>query len=163
MTLALTIKPMTEEDLPAVVAIEQASFSDPWYLQSFRSELLYNRKAIYLTARHRDNIIAYIGAWVVVDEGHITTLAVDKEYRRLGVASRLLETLIEKVLPLGVRRLTLEVRPSNNEAFGFYEKWGFTVQGRRKSYYYDEDALIMTKEGLSLPGGEEEGGAAGEI
>jgi len=163
MTLTLTIKPMTEEDLPAVVAIEQASFSDPWYLQSFRSELLNNRRALYLTAYCRDQLIAYIGAWVVVDEVHITTLAVEKEYRRQGVASRLLEVLIEKALPMGARRLTLEVRPSNSEAIGFYEKWGFTVQGRRKSYYYDEDALIMTKEELSLPGGEEGGGAAGEI
>ncbi len=163
MTPTLTIKPMTEEDLPAVVAIEQASFSDPWYLQSFRSELLNNRRALYLTAYCRDRVIAYIGAWLVMDEVHITTLAVEKKYRRQGVASRLLEALIEKALPLGIHRLTLEVRPSNTEAIGFYERWGFTVQGRRKSYYYDEDALIMTKDELSLSGEKKEGGAAGEI
>lgn len=145
---SLTIEPMSEADIEAVAAIEGASFSDPWPLESFRTELLYNRLAAYYTARIGNTVIAYIGAWIILDEVHITTLAVDKRYRRSGVASHLLERLFSEVQSSGVRYLTLEVRPSNLAARSFYEKYGFVVLGRRKRYYIDEDALIMTRENL---------------
>jgi len=142
---------MTGEDLRAVSAIEQASFRDPWSLQSFQTEIETNPLAFYLVARREEKVIAYIGAWIVQDEVHITTLAVDVQYRRRGVALGLVKELISRVASSGACCLTLEVRPSNTAARRFYEKLGFVVLGRRKFYYADEDALIMTKNGLRLP------------
>jgi [ribosomal protein S18]-alanine N-acetyltransferase len=143
-----SVEEMRLEDIEAVAAIEKASFEDPWSIESFKTELEQNRLALYYVARHANEIVAYIGAWQVIDEIHITTLAVAAPYRRRGIAGMLLKTLIEKVRPDGVRCLTLEVRPSNNSARSFYEKYGFRVLGRRKRYYHNEDALIMTREGL---------------
>lgn len=145
----LVVEPMGEADIEAVAAIEGTSFSDPWPIESFRTELIYNQLASYYVARLNRNIIAYIGAWIILDEVHITTLAVEKKYRRQGIASLLLETLFTRVQKLGARCLTLEVRPSNKAARNFYEKYGFKIYGRRKRYYGDEDALIMTKDGLN--------------
>ena len=144
----VTIEPMGEEDIETIAAIEQDSFSDPWPLEAFRGELFNNRLAAYYVARHKGKPVAYIGAWRILDEVHITTLAVEESYRRRGLASRLLETLIEKVRSGGASFVTLEVRPSNKAARLFYEKRGFSVLGRRKRYYRDEDALIMTREDL---------------
>jgi [ribosomal protein S18]-alanine N-acetyltransferase len=149
---------MNEEDLAAVAAIENASFSDPWPLSSFSNELFYNRLAVYYVARLEGEVIAYIGSWFVLDEVHITTLAVTEAYRRRGIASRLVEALLEKARSEKAHCLTLEVRPSNTAARSFYEKLGLTVYGRRKRYYSDEDALIMTRHDLrrrdSKEGGE---------
>ena len=139
---------MNEKDIAAVAAIEQDSFSDPWPLEAFRGELQNNRLASYYVARHRAKVVAYIGAWQILDEVHITTLAVEESYRRHGIASKLLKMLLDKVRAGGARYITLEVRPSNTEARRFYEKWGFTALGRRKRYYSDEDALIMTRADL---------------
>lgn len=148
----LMIEPMGEEDIEPVAAIEEDSFSDPWPLEAFRTELENNRLSSYFVARLDGEVIAYIGAWLVHDEVHITTLAVAKHHRRQGIASRLLEALIEAACPQGARYFTLEVRPSNKAALNFYEKCGFTVLGRRHRYYNDEDALIMTRENLQPPG-----------
>ena len=139
---------MCAEDLEAVAAIEQASFYDPWSLQSFQTELEQNTLAVYYVARSEDTVIAYIGAWIIIDEVHITTLAVTETYRRRGIASRLIKALVEKARQSGAQCLTLEVRPSNTTARSFYEKLGFAEFGRRKRYYSNEDALIMTKEDL---------------
>ncbi len=159
MDLFITIEEMTGEDLETVSAIEQASFKDPWSLHSFQTEIETNHHALYLVARLEGVIIGYLGAWIVFEQVHITTLAVKETYRRRGIAIRLVETLVEKVAPRGVSCLTLEVRPSNKAARLFYEKLGFVVTGRRKHYYADEDALIMTKNNLKLPEGIKRGGA----
>lgn len=145
------IEAMSIEDIREVAAIEQASFSDPWPARYFLTELNNNKLAFYLVARFQGRIIAYIGAWLIFEEVHITTLAVEQCYHRQGLATRLLENLLEKVLPLGAEAVTLEVRPSNMAARAFYEKLGFTVCGYRKKYYLDEDAIIMTKHLLPLP------------
>lgn len=145
MALDIVISPMKEADLETVVAIEQDSFSDPWPMRSFYSELQQNRLALYYVAHFDGTIIAYIGAWIILDEVHITTLAVHKDYRCRGVATRLFEKLINSPLTQQAGFITLEVRPSNITARRFYEKHGFTVQGARKHYYRDEDALIMTR------------------
>lgn len=146
MKQLVIIEPMTEADLEAVAAIEQASFQDPWPLQSFCNELQNNRLAIYFVARSEDLVIAYLGAWIIIDEIHITTMAVAEPYRRRGIGDRLINVLSEKAQLSGAHCLTLEVRPSNTAARCFYEKLGFVILGRRKRYYRNEDALIMTKE-----------------
>ncbi|MGM0651956.1 MAG: ribosomal protein S18-alanine N-acetyltransferase [Bacillota bacterium] len=144
----LVIEPMDGADVTSVSTIENSSFSDPWPSQSFYTELQSNQLAFYLVARIKngEKAVAYIGAWQILDEVHITTLAVAEKYRRRGIATRLMEALIEATSSRGARYLTLEVRPSNKSAIKFYEKHGFKTLGRRKRYYADEDALIMTKE-----------------
>jgi len=142
---------MTLEDIEAVAAIEQSSFSDPWPASYFLTELSNNKLAHYLVARNQGKIVAYIGAWIIFEEVHITTLAVEQAFLRRGLATRLLETLLEIVLPMGAGAITLEVRPSNTAARSFYKKLGFQECGYRKKYYLDEDAIIMTKQLLPLP------------
>ena len=144
-----TIKPMVLDDLLTVAAIEEASFTQPWSLQSFQSELANNQLAAYLVARVNENIAGYGGIWVILDEAHITTLAVEEHYRRCGVATLLLEALIEKSCSMGANRISLDVRPSNHAARRLYEKFGFSVKGVRKHYYFNEDGLIMFKEDLN--------------
>ena len=82
MKFPISIEPMTEQDLPEVNAIEELSFDPPWPLQSFKTDLKYNKLAFYQVARHEGNLVGYIGAWIVLDEVHITTLAVDSSFRR---------------------------------------------------------------------------------
>lgn len=153
MDLDLVIKPMSLEHLEAVAAIEKESFKEPWSIHSFQAEIETNRLAVYLVACLDQKVTGYIGAWIIINEVHITTLAVQATRRRLGVASRLIGTLMEMTGSRGAGCLTLEVRPSNSAAINFYEKCGFKVLGRRKRYYADEDALIMAKTNLTLPEG----------
>jgi len=151
MDLPIKIEAMTNQDLLAVSAIEKESFRDPWSIHSFQIEIETNQLALYLVARLEGKVIGYIGAWNALSQVHITTLAVTKEYRRKGVASKLLRSLVEIAAHQRARRLTLEVRPSNSAALNFYKKLGFEVLQRRRQYYADEDALLMIKNNLTLP------------
>jgi len=144
----ISIEPMKMSDLKQVLAIENMSFPAPWSRQAFISELTYNRAAIYLVARQDDQIIGYAGMWVVVDEAHITNIAVHPAWRRLGVGRRLMDRLVEIAQANRCRAITLEVRKSNLAAQNLYTQYGFTAQGLRRGYYSDngEDAIIMVKE-----------------
>jgi [ribosomal protein S18]-alanine N-acetyltransferase len=153
-----TIERMHLQDLPAVLAIEEASFIQPWSAQSFRSELANNQLATYLVAREDGAVVGYGGVWVILDDAHVTTLAVDQRCRRRGIATELLKALIEKSRSLGARRMSLEVRPSNTTARRLYENFGFTVKGVRKRYYLNEDGLVMFKDDLG-EGEENEAGS----
>jgi ribosomal-protein-alanine N-acetyltransferase len=137
---------MTLDDLPAVHRIERASFSVPWPDEAYRSELQANRLASYLVVRAEDEVIAYGGIWLMVDEAHITTFAVDPAWRRQRVGETLLVALLDLALARRAREATLEVRLSNVAARRLYEKYGFRPVGIRPRYYSDngEDALIMT-------------------
>ena len=149
----LSVQPMRVEDVPAVHAIESASFPTPWPPYAFRGELETNRMAHYLVVRAEERIVAYAGIWLMVDEAHVTTFAVLPVYRRRGIGGRLLSELIELAADLGARVVTLEVRLSNAGARQLYQRFGFRPLGVRPRYYSDngEDALIMTTEGLDLP------------
>ena len=151
--LRLRIAPMTVADLAAVQAIERASFSTPWPDQAYRSELETNRLASYLVARAGGDLVAYGGIWLMVDEAHVTTVAVDPAWRRQKVGARLLLALLELAIARGAREATLEVRLSNLAARRMYERFGFRPVGLRPRYYSDndEDALIMTTEPLTGP------------
>lgn len=146
----LVIEPMKVDDVEEVLAIEQASFPTPWSRLAFLSELLENERAVYLAARQEGRIIGYVGMWRILDEGHITNLAVHPDARRQGVGRRLLQTLCDLAQARGLHRLTLEVRVSNAPAQHLYESFGFLAAGVRPGYYQDnnEDALIMW---LDLP------------
>jgi [ribosomal protein S18]-alanine N-acetyltransferase len=145
------IEPMRLDDLPAVHAIEQASFTAPWPPHAYRSELESNRLAHYLVARAGDTVAAYGGMWLMVDEAHITTFAVHPAWRRQRIGERLLLAFLDIADGLGAHEVTLEVRLSNLAARRLYEKYGFRPVGLRPRYYSDdhEDALIMTTLPLS--------------
>ncbi len=141
---------MTVADLAAVHAIERASFAVPWPDDAYRNELATNRLASYVIARAGDAVVGFAGLWVMVDEAHVTTFAVDPRWRRRGVGERLLLALIDIAVARRAREATLEVRLSNMPARRLYEKYGFRPVGIRPRYYSDngEDALIMTTEPL---------------
>jgi ribosomal-protein-alanine N-acetyltransferase len=144
---------MTTADIPAVHEIERASFPIPWPPYAFRQELESNRMARYLVARAGEEVVAYAGMWLMVDEAHVTTFAVLPAWRRQGVGGRLLSELLELADDLGASVVTLEVRLSNDAARKLYQRFGFRPVGVRPRYYSDngEDALIMTTEGLDSP------------
>jgi ribosomal-protein-alanine N-acetyltransferase len=149
----LRVERMQPEDIPAVHAIESASFPTPWPPYAFRGELESNRMAHYLVVRAADRVVAYAGLWLMVDEAHITTFAVLPAYRRRGCGGRLLCELLDLAVALGATVATLEVRLSNTAARRLYQRFGFRPVGVRPRYYSDngEDALIMTTEPLELP------------
>lgn len=144
---------MSVADLGAVQSIERASFTAPWPPHAYRSEIETNRLAHYLVGRIGDEIVAYAGMWVMVDEAHITTFAVHPAWRRQRIGERLLLALLDLALDRRAREATLEVRLSNLAARRLYEKYGFRPVGIRPRYYSDdgEDALIMTTEPLGDP------------
>ena len=135
---------MVTADIPAILEIEQASFTTPWSETSFFNEL--KKPGSFLkVAKKGGRIVGYIcGAWII-DEGHVLDLAVHPEYRRLGIASALVSLSIERLKEEGCRFVFLEVRASNDYAKTMYEKFGFEVLGTRKNYYVSpaEDAVIM--------------------
>jgi ribosomal-protein-alanine N-acetyltransferase len=151
--LKLLVEPMRVGDLDAVHRIELASFKAPWPANAYRSELETNRLASYLVARIDDEIVAYGGMWLMVDEAHITTFAVHPAWRRQRIGERLLLAFLDLAVDRHAREATLEVRLSNLAARRLYEKYGFRPVGLRPRYYSDdgEDALIMTTEPIDEP------------
>ena len=151
--LKVIIEPMAVDDLAEVQAIEKASFSSPWPPHAYRSELESNRLAQYLVARVDDEVAAYGGMWLMVDEAHITTFAVHPSWRRQRIGERLLLAFLDLAVDRRAREATLEVRLSNLAARRLYEKYGFRPVGLRPRYYSDdnEDALIMTTDALTEP------------
>ena len=138
--------PMQAKHLSGVLAIEQESFPTPWSRYAFYGELL-NDFAFYIVAVCGDKVIGYAGMWLILDEAHITNLAVHPDYRQRGIGRSLMQELENKAVLHGAGSMTLEVRPSNNIAKGLYSSLGFSQEGRRRGYYSDtgEDALIMWK------------------
>jgi len=151
--VALRVAAMTFDDLPQVHAIERASFSVPWPDDAYRNELTTNRLASYVVARADGAVVGFAGLWVMVDEAHVTTFAVDPRWRGRGVGQRLLIALLDIAVARRAREATLEVRLSNMPARRLYEKYGFRPVGLRPRYYSDnsEDALIMTTDPLDSP------------
>ena len=139
------IRRMTLDDLDAVVAIEAATFPTPWSRDSFRQELERNVAARYLVAEMEGQVIGYAGAWIILDESHITNIAIEESRRGLGYGRALTTALMQYLSNLGAAYATLEVRRSNLRAQNLYKSLGFVELGVRKRYYEDnrEDALIM--------------------
>ena len=137
---------MDVADVADVHRIERSSFSVPWPDDAYRTELTGNRLASYLVARAGEALVGYAGIWMMVDEAHITTFAIDPAWRRQRLGETLLVALIDLAVARHAREATLEVRLSNVPARRLYEKFGFRPVGVRPRYYSDngEDALIMT-------------------
>ena len=140
-----SISPMRPDDLDEVVTIERASFGMPWSRGAFLYEIEQNRAARCWACREDGLVIGYLCLWEIADELHVTNIAVHPGLRRRGLARRLLGAILEDGRTRRLRAVTLEVRPTNDEARTLYESFGFRVVGRRRGYYYDtgEDALIM--------------------
>lgn len=139
------IRRMAISDLDAVAAIEAATFPTPWSRDSFRQELERNVAARYLVAEKDGQVIGYAGAWVILDESHITNIAINEAFRGFGFGRQLTEALMQYISNLGAAYATLEVRKSNIRAQNLYKSLGFIQLGVRKRYYEDnqEDALLM--------------------
>ncbi|TDT62438.1 ribosomal-protein-alanine N-acetyltransferase [Fonticella tunisiensis] len=133
-----------------VVLIERLSFTTPWTKEAFISELTRNKCARYRIILKDGRVIAYGGMWIMLDEAHITNIAVHPEFRGIGLGSMLMEDMISVARENGVHAMTLEVRVSNTHAIGLYKKYGFAEIAIRKGYYQDtgEDAIIMWKYNL---------------
>ncbi|HEX3016161.1 MAG TPA: ribosomal protein S18-alanine N-acetyltransferase [Desulfobacteria bacterium] len=143
-----SIIPMSLRHLDEVLEIEKQSFPTPWSRYAFNCELNDNEFAHYFCVTHQNKVVGYMGVWVIIDEGHITNVAIHQDYRNRGLGELLMRTVASRCLALGVERMTLEVRTSNLIAQSLYKRLGFTSAGIRKGYYTDtqEDAIIMWKE-----------------
>lgn len=150
----IDIAPLRIEHLKEMKEIEDSSFEAPWPGSAYRSELTTNRLARYLGAREAGRLIGFGGIWLMVDEAHVTTIAVRPAERGRGVGTALLLALLAAAREEGAATATLDVRVSNLGAQRLYERLGFRPAGRRVRYYDDngEDALIMTTPPLGSAG-----------
>lgn len=140
------IRGMRYDDLDQITEIEKICFSLPWSKNSFEQELK-NELAYYQCAEEDGKIMGYMGMWRIIDECHITNVAVLPEYRNRGIASMLINKMVEICKCSEIQNMTLEVRQSNLPAINLYEKFGFISVGKRPRYYMKpmEDAIIMWK------------------
>ena len=140
----LRFEPIQESQIPAILEIEKVSNTAPWSERSFRNELGHPH-GIFLVAIVQGEVVGYGGVWLVIDEAHVTTIAVAPDYRRQGIARRLMTELLSKAKAQGMVCSTLEVRASTEAAIKLYESFGYTIAATRKKYYPDnqEDAVVM--------------------
>lgn len=139
------IEPMTPGDVPQVLRIEREAFATQWPADAFYNELGANRLAHYFVGRCNGELVAYGGIWVILEDAHVTTIAIDHRYRGRGLGEAMLLHLVDEAIARGASWMTLEVRESNAVAQSLYRKYGFTTVTSRKAYYSDnnESALVM--------------------
>ena len=150
MNELITVRPMVMTDVDGVMAVEHDSFLTPWSRSAFEEELAQNRLARYIVAEENGAIVGYAGTWLVINEAHVTNVAVSSQRRREGIGRLLMQNLMELARENGMESMTLEVRVSNAAARHLYEQMGFVEAGIRKNYYSEtkEDALILWCEKL---------------
>lgn len=149
--MKLKIQPMQKSDVDEVLKIEEMAYGDHhWSKDSFYGELSNDLAHYYCAFDSENNLVGYAGAWRIVDEAHITTIAVKPELRRKKIGEMLLVRILEDCYKNEIKYVTLEVRVSNTAAIKLYEKYGFKSLGTRKGYYQNnnEDALIMWTENI---------------
>ena len=139
------IRKAVRPDIPKVMEIEKSLFSDPWDEKLFMDALDSEDKHFFVSI-FDDDLAGYVIFEKVLDEGHITNLAVASEHRRKGVASQLVGKIVDMAKGLKMREIFLEVRRSNEAAKRLYSKFGFKEIGKRKGYYSkaNEDALVLS-------------------
>ena len=146
------IRRMTLEDVPYVWNIENSVFPTPWSLRDFEYEMRENKCARYLIAMKQGRIVGFAGIHIILDEGHITNIAVIQEERGKGIGRAMTESLLQYASNLGVQYVTLEVRENNVPAKRLYSSLGFIKVGVRKKYYENQtDAHIMVKDKMPSP------------
>lgn len=149
MTADITYEPLSRKNLPEVLAIERVSFPEPWSETLFLKEI--DQKGSYFMVFRLDSkVIGYGGLWLVLDEAHITNIAVHPLYRRQGYGSMILRHLLEAAISRRATMATLEVRETNLVALNMYRKFGFRQVAIRRGYYGDagEDAIVMVNDDL---------------
>ena len=146
----VTIRRMNEIDIDGVLVVEEHSFTTPWSRAGFVAEMK-NELSHYLVMIESGKVIGYAGMWVIVDEAHVTNVAILSEYRGQKLGEKLMNELIQHAKIRGAVSMTLEVRMTNTAAKALYEKFGFVSRGIRRNYYTDnqEDAVIMWCDKLS--------------
>jgi ribosomal-protein-alanine N-acetyltransferase len=139
------IEPMTDADVKEVLRIEQQSFSTQWPSNAFYQEMHDNKLAHYFVGRVDGRVVAYGGIWVILEDSHVTTIAVHPAHRGRKYGEIMLLHLLDEAIERGASWMTLEVRESNGVAQNLYRKYGFTTVSTRKGYYSDnnENALVM--------------------
>jgi [ribosomal protein S18]-alanine N-acetyltransferase len=159
MTLELELRRLELADLDAIERIERVSYRTPWSRSMFASELAKPSSLSFGAVDETGTLVGYLVLSRYVDAWHVMNVAVAPERRRQGVASALLQRLLELTKDDALRGYTLEVRVSNVGAISLYERFGFVRKGLRRGYYTDnrEDALIMWREADPSSSGEEEG------
>lgn len=140
----VAVERMKPEHVSSVHAIEQKTNPSPWSENTFRKEIA-NRDAEYFVIKDGNVIVGFAGYWKVIDEAHITTIAVEPDRQGAGLGRKLMESLLDHARQAGIACVTLEVRAGNQRAIALYEKLGFVACGVRKRYYADtkEDAVVM--------------------
>lgn len=151
--LLVHVVPMRRRHLRAVLRIEAETHPRPWSLSLFMSEMALRTSRAYYVARVDGLVVGYVGLMMSTDEGHITTLAIDPNWHRRKLGTRLMLVAAREAIRRGAAALTLEVRMSNHAAQELYRAFGFRPAGVRKNYYVEtnEDALIMWAEDVALP------------
>ena len=147
----IKIEQMTAEDIPQVIEIEAEAYGEHhWSKSAFYDEMNNNLAKYYVAKTIDKEIVGYAGTWHIIDEGHITTIAVKKSHLRKHIGEAIIVKILEDCYENEIKYLTLEVRVSNEPAIGLYTKYGFNSLGTRKGYYQDnnEDALIMWTENI---------------
>lgn len=141
----IAFRPMELTDLAQVEVIENNSFPTPWPRQAFFNELVHNQFARYTVVEVDGRVVGYCGCWLILDEAHITNIAIHPDARGRGLGEALLTYVMEMMKLIGALKMTLEVRVSNHSAQALYAKLGFEHSGIRPGYYTDndEDAIIM--------------------
>lgn len=145
MNKTITFRHMTVDDLDEVMEVEVNSFTIPWSREAFFNELTKNQFAQYLIVEVDQKVVGYCGVWIIIDEAHITNIALLPEYRGMRLGEALMAKVMGLAREMGAVRMTLEVRVSNVRAQNLYRKFGFEEGAIRKQYYTDnmEDALVM--------------------
>jgi ribosomal-protein-alanine N-acetyltransferase len=150
----ITIESLSSlNDLDAVLGIETESFTSPWTREMYLAELQnVGVSFCYLARDEQGIVVGFCSFWRVVDELHVNNLAVLPAYRRRGIGTSLLLSVLGEGARLGARRATLEVRRSNEAARRLYERLGFSTAGVRRAYYTNpiEDALVLWRERLDV-------------
>lgn len=142
----ILIKRGQEEDTDKILKIEIVSFQNPWSKESIVEDISNKDRSYYYLISESDEIVGYISIWLILDEISINNIAISKQYRGKGYGKLLIEKIFELGKEKEVRNYILEVRESNVEAIGLYEKVGFKIIGKRKQFYSNgETALIMSK------------------
>jgi len=145
MGAPILFRKMQLQDIPYICAIELEAFATPWTAEAFKNELTNNHFACYIVMDINGVVAGYAGMWLILDEAHVTNIAVQQLFRGRKLGELLLIELQKTAVNAGSTRMTLEVRPSNFIAQKLYSKHGFYPVGTRTGYYTDnhEDAIIM--------------------
>jgi [ribosomal protein S18]-alanine N-acetyltransferase len=153
--LDLKIQSLTLQHLSALLELDKACFDGLWTMDGYRRELESpNSHFLGLFSPFSSSDLLGMGCfWSILEEAHITILAVHPQYHRQGLGQALLYSLLKRASDRGLERATLEVRASNQGAISLYQKFGFKTAGRRPRYYKDndEDALILWLSDLQQP------------